>query len=110
MANTEDQSNESIVTQADRLIAELPSVPAPPCSDSSNTQSLRKQSTLYVILSGADIYSHNKKFAFLLYRLSWGGLLIWFFYRYFRVRREVWKEQLEREIQAYLEAPEKSEG
>ena len=96
MAKTEDQSNESIVTQADRLIAELPSVAAPPCSNSSNTQSFRKQSTLYVILSGADIYSHNR-FAFIFYRLSWGGLLIWFFYRYLRKRHEVWKEQLERD-------------
>jgi hypothetical protein len=93
MAKTEDQSNESIVTQADRLIAELPSVAAPPCSNSSNTQSFRKQSTLYVILSGADIYSHNR-FAFIFYRLSWGGLLIWFFYRYFRVRHKAWQELL----------------
>jgi hypothetical protein len=73
------------------------------------TQPLRKQSPLYVIFSGADIYSDNK-LVFVLYRLTWGGVMLGFLCRYLRKRHEEWKEQLESEMKEYLEAPEKSDG
>jgi hypothetical protein len=119
MANTEDQSSENIGTQADRFAAELPDGRSmsngsrhhanSASAHAEKTQPLRKKSPLYVIFSGADIYSYNK-LAFVLYRLTWGGMMLGFLYRYLRKRHEAWKEQLDREIKEYLEAPEKSEG